>query len=128
MSATRWLKLAAIAALVYVLYDFIPSPLPDMSGDVHQIVVAALIVALLLSGFSSIADRRAERDRERRLTEERTVVLQPVAVPAQKPVVGRVFVVMPHEPSLDGYDKGWIDGLAARPVRDGGRRVLPFEK
>ncbi len=127
MSATRWLKLAAIAALVYVLYDFIPSPLPDMSGDVHQIVVAALIVALLLSGFSSIADRRAERDRERRLADAPTVILQPLRIPVQ-PVVGRVEIVDRRDSKLDGYDRGWVDGLAARPVRDGGRRVLPFRE
>jgi len=54
MSATRWLKVAAIAALAYVLYDFIPSPLPDMSGDVHQIVVAALIVAAVYLAVAGV--------------------------------------------------------------------------
>jgi len=99
MNATRWLKLAAFAALVYVLYDFIPSPLPDMPNDVHRIVVSALIVAVLLSGISSMADRRHARDRERLLAEEKTVVLQPVPVHQVQPVVGRVIVV--ERPLLD---------------------------
>ena len=97
MSATRWLKVAAIAALVYVLYDFVPSPLPDMPNDVHRIVVSALIVALLLSGNSSMADRRAERDRERRLADAPT---QPLAVQP----VGRVSVVFRPRPEPSGID------------------------
>jgi hypothetical protein len=118
MNATRWLKLAAIAALVYVLYDFVPTPLPELPGDVHRVVLSAILGAVLLSGNAAMADRRLARERER-LADAPT---------AQLPVqpIGRVFVVMPHERSLDGYDRGWVDGLAARSVRDGGRRVLPF--
>jgi hypothetical protein len=125
MNATRWLKLAAFAALVYVLYDFIPSPLPDLPGDVHRVVLSALLVAVLLSGNATMAERRHARDRERQLAEENTVVLQPLPVP---PPIGRMVVLMPHEPSLDGYARGYVDGLAGRPMRDGGRRVLPFRE
>jgi len=119
MNATRWLKLAAMAALVYVLYDFIPTPLPDLPGDVHRIVLSGLIVALMLSGSSALADRRAELDRERRLADAPTQPLRWIA---------RTSLVIRDDSKLDGYDRGWVDGLAARSVRDGGRRVLPFEK
>lgn len=101
MNAGRWLKLAAFAALVYVLYDFIPSPLPDLPGDVHRIVLSALIVAVVLSGIASMTDRRAERDRERRLADGPTVVLQPIPV---RPVVGRVEIVERPRPEPAGID------------------------
>jgi len=119
MNATRWLKLAAFAALVYVLYDFIPSPLPDLPGDVHRIVLSVLIVAVVLSGMSSMADRRAERERERQLAERPTEPLRWIA---------RTSLVIQDDSKMDGYDRGWVDGLAARSVRDGGRRVLPFRE
>lgn len=116
MAALGWLKIAAVTAGAYVTYDLAPLPFPDLPADLHRIILSTLIVAFLLSGNAVMANRRAARERQRYLADAPTT-----AMPVKW--IGRATIVRIDDSTLDGYSRGYADGLARRPMDDGGGAV-----